>query len=138
MILSAVRLRKWILAALPVTAALDLLFPAGGAAALALWFMLGAAVFRRPPLYPKERQPGLPRLFFSCALGMALWVFQYRLAGFWLEPPEKAALPVRALLSFSAACFSLTACEKALSLALPRKYAWIAGAALCALFAASI
>ena len=50
MILSAARLRKWILAALPIAAAAGALFPAGGAAALALWFVLGAAVFRRPSL----------------------------------------------------------------------------------------
>ncbi|MBR6186221.1 MAG: hypothetical protein IKQ41_08155 [Clostridia bacterium] len=133
MILPAARMRMWMMAALPLTALTGAFWHAGGAAAgMALWMALGVkAIKKAPPLYPKQRRLGASRLFFACAAGGAALLGLSFLAS--RLPDASARFPDQALLHAGCACFSLIACEKALSRPLSRRFAWRAGGALCAL-----
>lgn len=133
MILPAARVRKWMMAGLPFAALAGVLWRAGGAAAVALWMGLGVLLLKRHARqYPKQRRLGLSRLFFACASGCAAMAALSFFARRAFAP--SGGLADQALLSFGCACFSLTACEKALSRPLPRKLAWALGSALCAFF----
>ena len=134
MILPAARMRAWMMAALPITTLAGILWHAGGAAAgIVCWMAFGALLLKKRPVrYPGQRRLGLSRLFFSCALGCAVTAApSFFLTRFFAIPENTLH---RALLYFGCACFSLTACGKALSRPLPRKLAWLAGALLSALF----
>ena len=134
MIRYAARIRGWALAALPWVAAAGTLWYAGGAAAgMAAWMALGAAVFRRlPVLYPKQRRLGLPRLFFAVSAGLAVLNALYAAADFAFAAIPRDSRLFSALIAVGNSCFSLIACEKALSLRLPRKVCLGLGVTLCA------
>ena len=132
MICSAARMRLRLLSAAPVMVLVGLRWHAGGAAAaLLLWLGIGALLpCRERYPYPRKRKIRLHRLFFCFSVtalvigGAACVLRRFFLSGFLFD-----------LLFYTGAVgFALPIGKRALSLPLPRWFAWGLGALLCALF----
>ncbi len=135
MICSAARVRARLLTAAPFTVLGGLRWHAGGsAAALFLWLGISALLpCRERYPYPRKRKTRLDKLFFCYALtafliGGAVWVIRR------FSSSDEASLLFDLLLYMGSVGFALPIGKKALSLPLPPKVSWGAGALLCALF----
>ncbi len=132
MMRSAARMRAWLLAAAPVMVLSALRWHAGGAAAaLLLWLGTGALLpcrYRYP--YPRKRNMPLSRLFF----GFAVTAFFTAAAAAAVDSAAAYGDSfVTSLLKYAGAVgFSLPVGKRALSLPLPPRLSWGAGALLCA------